>query len=70
MARMNLKEAAAFIPLAVGTLNNKRVSGDGPTYIKLGGRVLYEEGDIAKWIELHKQKSTSQNGPRATRRTS
>jgi len=63
--RRTVTEAAAYIPCGVSTLNKLRVSGGGPRYIKLRGRVLYDERDLDKWIEDHKRSSTSDQSPRA-----
>jgi hypothetical protein len=46
MARLSVRQAAEYIPLAVGTLNKLRVSGEGPTFIKLGAKVLYDTVDL------------------------
>jgi excisionase family DNA binding protein len=57
--RRTVKEAAVYIPCGVSTLNKLRVTGGGPRYIKLGGRVLYDERDLDKWLEANKHDSTS-----------
>jgi predicted DNA-binding transcriptional regulator AlpA len=59
MSRLRVKEAAAYIPMAEGTLNNLRVSGGGPRFIKIGKRILYDQRDLDKWIEDHKRNSTA-----------
>lgn len=33
------------------TLANWRSQGDGPTYTKIGGRVMYRVADVVKWEE-------------------
>jgi hypothetical protein len=58
-----VKGAAAYIPCGVSTLNKLRVSGGGPRYIKIGGRILYDDRDLDKWIEDHKRNSTSEEPP-------
>jgi hypothetical protein len=68
MPRLTVKQAAEYIPLAEGTLNAYRVSGGGPVYIKLGGKILYDTRDLDKWIDGHKQISTSANPERKPRR--
>lgn len=37
--------------LSKGYLVNMRWAGEGPPYVKLGGRVLYRLGDILKYEE-------------------
>jgi hypothetical protein len=63
MVRLFVKDAAAYVPCAVSTLNNLRSTGGGPIYIKRGSRVLYDTRDLDKWVEADKRKSTSDPGP-------
>lgn len=42
--------------ITMGTLANWRTKGDGPTYTKIGGRVLYELQEILKWERKQKSK--------------
>ena len=64
MARLNVKEAAAYIPCGVSTLNKMRTYGGGPAYSKPAGRVLYEPGDIDQWVRDGKRSSTVDVAPR------
>jgi excisionase family DNA binding protein len=57
--RLTVKQAAAYIPLAKGTLDHMRTAGRGPRFIKLGRKVLYDTNDLDAWIEQHKQQSTA-----------
>lgn len=52
--------AATYLSLSPSTLNRWRVSGDGPRYVKLGGKILYDVCDLDQWIEDHKRASTSE----------
>lgn len=36
-----------------GTLNQWRHRGEGPDYIKLGNRVLYEGRVLNEWLDAH-----------------
>jgi predicted DNA-binding transcriptional regulator AlpA len=54
-----VKEAADYCRLSASTLNRLRVSGDGPRYTKLAGKVLYDVRDLDQWIEDSKRSSTS-----------
>ena len=56
---LNVFEAAEKLRLAVSTLNKMRVRGDGPPYLKLGRRVLYNEDGLRDWAEARTMKSTS-----------
>ena len=54
--------AADYSGLAISTLEKMRVSGDGPTYIKVGRRVLYFPEDIENWLKSHRRAHTSCEG--------
>jgi predicted DNA-binding transcriptional regulator AlpA len=53
-------DAALKIGLAKSTLAKLRLSGKGPTFIKLGRRVVYRQADLIAWIEMHRFRSTSE----------
>jgi excisionase family DNA binding protein len=58
-ALFTVKEAAVYLRCGVSTLNKLRVTGGGPRYVKIGGKILYDQRDLDKWIEDHKRNSTS-----------
>lgn len=43
-------EAARRLGLAAGTLQNWRIRGQGPAYVRLGKAIRYDEGDLARFI--------------------
>lgn len=55
-------EAARFLGLSARTLEKHRVYGTGPTYYKLGGRVVYAPDDLKAWAERGTRKSTCDPG--------
>jgi excisionase family DNA binding protein len=57
---LTVGEAATYLSLSASTLNRLRVSGGGPRYAKLGGKILYDVRDLDQWIEDHKRASTSE----------
>lgn len=57
-------EAARFLGLSERTLEKHRVYGTGPTFSKLGGRVIYKLDDLRAWVEVGARRST--NDPNAT----
>jgi excisionase family DNA binding protein len=59
MKRLTVLEAATYVGLSASTLNQMRSEGRGPRYIKLGSRVVYDSADLDRWMEQHKQSSTS-----------
>jgi predicted DNA-binding transcriptional regulator AlpA len=59
---VNTRAAAAFTGLAVATLNNMRVAGGGPRYLKLGRAVRYRIADLDAWLSERVVASTSDLG--------
>jgi predicted DNA-binding transcriptional regulator AlpA len=57
---LTVLEAASYLSLSASTLNRLRVSGGGPRYAKLAGKVLYDVCDLDQWIEDSKRGSTSE----------
>jgi len=43
------------------TLANWRSSGKGPAFIKVGGRVMYDDADVDAWLLAQRRTSTAQN---------
>lgn len=54
--------AAVYLGLKPSTLHNMRVTGDGPMFVKLGRRVVYDIADIEAWLVSRKRRSTSDTG--------
>ncbi|MGA0603872.1 helix-turn-helix transcriptional regulator [Caulobacter sp. KR2-114] len=52
-------EAARFLGLSGRTLEKHRTYGTGPTYRKIGGRVVYALADLQVWAERGSKTSTS-----------
>ena len=60
---LRTQEAARFLGLSERTLEKHRTYGTGPTYRKLGGRVVYAVEDLQAWADQGLVTSTSD--PRA-----
>jgi excisionase family DNA binding protein len=58
---LTVREAAAYLRCGVSTLNKLRVTGGGPMYVKMLGRVLYKLDDLDRYIMQHRIRSTAQN---------
>ena len=58
--RMPVKQAAQYLCLSPSTLNKWRVTGEGPQYLKLGRRVLYETYALDAWLGAQRRNSTSE----------
>jgi len=58
---MTEKEAAGILCYSQRALQNWRVRGGGPEYVKVNGNsVRYQMRDLTTWINDRKQKHTSQ----------
>ena len=57
--RLRTPDAARHLGLSERTLEKHRVYGTGPTYQKLGGRVVYTIAALDKWAARGTRKSTS-----------
>jgi len=55
-------EAARFLGLSGRTLEKHRTYGTGPTYRKLGGRIVYAPDDLKIWADRGTRHSTSDPG--------
>ncbi|MDI6623178.1 MAG: helix-turn-helix domain-containing protein [Brevundimonas sp.] len=62
---LSVSEASRRLGLSVGYLNNLRVKGGGPAFVKTGARVTYDPADLAAWVESNKRRSTSDQGASA-----
>ena len=55
-------EAARFLGISGRTLEKHRTYGTGPTYRKIGGRVIYSVADLQSWADRGAKSSTSDPG--------
>ncbi len=56
-------EAARFLSLSGRTLEKHRTYGTGPTYRKIGGRVVYAVDDLKAWADRGARTSTTEETP-------
>ncbi|MEP3040717.1 MAG: helix-turn-helix domain-containing protein [Roseibium sp.] len=60
---LNEMEAAAFLGYSHRALQNWRVRGGGPVFIKVSSRsVRYRRRDLMAWVDARVCSSTSQEG--------
>ena len=52
-------EAARLLGLSACTLAKHRMCGTGPTYRKLGGRIVYAPDELKRWADRGLRKSTN-----------
>jgi predicted DNA-binding transcriptional regulator AlpA len=58
--KLNVREAASFLGMSKSWLDKKRLDGRGPTYLKIGSRVLYDLADLQIYAEASKRRHTSE----------
>ena len=51
--------AARFVGLSESTLAKLRLNGNGPTYCKLGRRVVYRPVDLKAWLQSRTARDTT-----------
>jgi excisionase family DNA binding protein len=59
-------QAAQRLGVSISYLNKLRLYGGGPVFVKIGAKVLYDQTDLAEWIEARKHRSTSEYPPNAS----
>ena len=63
---LDTREAATYLRLRPSTLERWRSVGGGPTFRKLGGRVVYAQSELDAFAEAGRKRSTSDPGPTAS----
>ena len=58
----NTNQLADQTGIAASTWGKRRLSGDGPRYIKAGRRVLYRWQDVEDWL-LQRSKGSTSDAP-------
>lgn len=59
---LRTSEAGRFLGLSGRTLEKHRTYGTGPSYRKIGGRVVYAVADLQRWADRGTRSSTSDPG--------
>jgi predicted DNA-binding transcriptional regulator AlpA len=57
--RLRTRAAAAYLGYSESTLEKKRVTGEGPPFIRLGRAVVYDTRDLDAWLGARRATSTS-----------
>lgn len=60
---INEREAATLLRLSIKCLQNWRVRGGGPPYIRLGRAIRYEVPALEAFVQEGVRRSTSDPGP-------
>jgi len=53
-------EAAQVLGISTKTLANWRWKGNGPSFVKIGGAIRYQVGELKSFIEIRQRTSTSE----------
>jgi len=57
--RLRTPAAADYLGYSESTLEKKRVTGDGPPFIRLGRSIVYDTRDLDTWLAARRATSTS-----------
>jgi predicted DNA-binding transcriptional regulator AlpA len=58
--RLRTPAAADYLGYAESTLEKKRLTGDGPPFIRLGRVIVYDTRDLDSWLAERRARSTSE----------
>jgi predicted DNA-binding transcriptional regulator AlpA len=58
--RLRTPAAADYLGYAESTLEKKRVTGEGPPFIRLGRVIVYDTRDLDVWLAERRARSTSE----------
>jgi len=58
--RLRTRAAADYIGYSESTLEKKRLTGDGPPFIRLGRAIVYDTRDLDAWLAARRARSTSE----------
>jgi predicted DNA-binding transcriptional regulator AlpA len=58
--RLRTPAAADYLGYAESTLEKKRLTGDGPPFIRLGRVIVYDTRDLDSWLGERRARSTSE----------
>ena len=60
--RLNQTELAARWSISARTLERWRWTGEGPAFLKIGGRVVYRLEDVLAYEQVRQRRSTADRG--------
>jgi predicted DNA-binding transcriptional regulator AlpA len=58
--KLSVRETAAYLCVSKSWLDKRRLDGNGPTYLKLGRRVVYDVVDLESWAADNKRRHTAE----------
>jgi predicted DNA-binding transcriptional regulator AlpA len=57
--RLRTPAAADYVGYSESTLEKKRLTGEGPPFIRLGRAIVYDTRDLDAWLDARRARSTS-----------
>ena len=57
--RLRTPAAADYLGYSESTLEKKRLTGEGPPFIRLGRAIVYDTRDLDAWLAARRARSTS-----------
>jgi excisionase family DNA binding protein len=57
---MVVKETAAYLRVSKSYLDKRRLTGDGPAFVRVGRKILYRRSVVDAWLLQRQFASTSQ----------
>lgn len=58
--RLRTPAAADYLGYSELTLEKKRLTGEGPPFIRLGRAIVYDTRDLDAWLAARRARSTSE----------
>ena len=58
--RIHRKQAALYIGTSLSWLDKSRLRGDGPIYLQIGGRIVYDTADLDDYLAKCRRQSTTE----------
>jgi len=58
--KLSVRETAAYLKVSKSWLDKRRLDGNGPAYLKLGRRVVYDVIGLETWAVGHKRRHTAE----------
>ena len=58
--RLRTPAAADYLGYSESTLEKKRLTGEGPPFIRLGRAIVYDTRDLDAWLAARRARSTSE----------
>ena len=59
--KLTIKETATYLAVSKSWLDKRRLDGNGPAYLKLGRRVVYDIIDLENWAASNKRRHTTES---------